>query len=85
MSTITLELPEDLAAAVATPEGMRRVREMIEAEFGGQDLPLNPELLARGKRGATDLAEGRFSSLAESQARAEAALEEQIAKVATAS
>ena len=34
MNTITLELPDELAAAVATPEGMKRVRQMIEAEFG---------------------------------------------------
>ena len=76
MNTITLELPESLAAAVSTPEGMARVRALIEAEFGGEEL--DPELVARGRRGAADFAEGRHSALEESRARATQALNQKI-------
>ena len=43
MSTITLELPEDVAAAVlATPGGLARVQAMIEAAFASGKHPAVP-------------------------------------------
>jgi hypothetical protein len=75
MSTVTLELRDELAAALATPEGMRQALLLIEAEFGTPESEvLDPEMIARGKQGVTDLAAGRVSPVEESHARARAGL-----------
>ncbi len=84
--SITLELPEisteleeQLAAALATPEGMKQALLLLEAEFGKPPIaPLDPEMIARGKRGMADIAAGRTCSPEEFHERASAALAARI-------
>lgn len=38
MSTVTMELPDEVAAVLATPEGMERALAVLTREFTGIDL-----------------------------------------------
>lgn len=67
MSTITLEISDDLAAAInANPDLQARAAALITRHFPMDDeedeeYPLTPEDIASLKRGAADSDAGRYS------------------------
>jgi len=66
MSTITMELPDAVAAQLATEEGMARAKSAVLAAFSMEvSTELDEETLAGLRRGLEDIAEGRTSSLEE--------------------
>lgn len=64
MSTITMELPDAVAAQLATEEGMARAKSAVLAAFG-MEVSTEPdeETLAGLRRGLEDITAGRTSSL----------------------
>ncbi|MBB6053198.1 hypothetical protein [Armatimonas rosea] len=69
--SITIEVSEETAAAIqATPEGLERARELLEAAFEAPD----EETLAGLRRGLADIVAGRTAPLEESYTRGREAL-----------
>jgi predicted transcriptional regulator len=69
--SITIEVSEETAAAIhATPEGLKRVRALLEEAFELTD----EETLSGLQRGLNDIAAGHATGLEESHRRGRAVL-----------
>lgn len=72
--TVTLDVSEQVAAAITTPEGMKRAQELLEAEFA----PIDPEMIAVARQAITDVEAGNWLSIEDAEAASLAAFEQRL-------